>query len=91
MPAKKDEALIRILERGETITLGHVDSGPSESVALGHIGAKEFNRRYKAEGWNGDAIRENEILHEYRRVTKKKIKRSCRSDDRALAVSVVKW
>lgn len=88
---KKQEILIRRLEAGETVTLGSAAHGPSESIALGHISAQEFNRRYKAEGWSGDPIKKDEVTHEYRRVHKNKITRSTKEDPRALAVSTVGW
>jgi hypothetical protein len=87
----KKDILIRRLEAGETVTLGSAEHGPSESIALGHISAKEFNRRYKAEGWSGDPVSQDEVNHEYRRVHKNKITRSNKDDHRALAVSTIGW
>lgn len=53
----------------KTITLGYADN-PTVTIIKGHVTATEFNKAYRAEGWHGDWVRKEDLLHEYRKKLK---------------------
>lgn len=75
----------------QTSTLVDRSENPVASLYLGHVNVTTFNRGYVKEGWKGDRIRKNEILHEYWIVGKKSCKKSTITDRKAVAVTVLYW
>lgn len=49
----------------KTLTLFQQDT-PTVSICKGHVGSRDFNRAFKAEGWTGGSwIARSELRHEW--------------------------
>jgi len=75
----------------KTVTLGYDVDNPSTSICSGHVTVSVFNRAFKAEGWESDKIRKEDIRHEWWIPMKRKWKKSNRENKKAVPVTVMDW
>ena len=75
-----------------TETLTNKSGNPFVSICRGHVTATDYNRAFKAEGWDGDWIHKENITHEYWRKNKDgSWKKSTKDDPKAVKVTVSYW
>lgn len=76
----------------QTTTLGP-ESGPIYSVLEGHVSLKDFNKAFKAEGWDNGGWNSDLVEKEYWRKSPKgrRWTRSTKDDKKAIPVTVGYW
>lgn len=79
------------LSTKKTTTLWYDRDNPSVSILPGHVTTRDFNKAYKAEGWNGDWVHKDNLSFEYWRPLTKTWKRSTKEDKKAKPVTVMGW
>lgn len=76
----------------KTITLGRDCDNPDVSLCPGHVGAREFNKAFAAEGWSGGGrILKADMRHEWWKKLKRSWKKSEKGAKGAKPVTVSDW
>ncbi len=74
----------------KTITLGP-ESEPTVSLCPGHVDAKVFNEAYINEGWDGYAVKGEDLEEGWWREEKDGYKKSTKLDVRAAPYTALYW